>query len=68
MQNPSVTGLDKEYEMLLDALGFEPVTHDTLAVRSGLFGEAMPSMLPMPGVPGRVTPYPGGRHGRIDLH
>ena len=63
MQNPSATALDKGYEMLLDALGFEPVTHDTLAVRSGLFGGAMPSMLPTPGVPGRVTPYPGGRHG-----
>lgn len=68
MQNPGVAGLDKEYEMLLDALGFEPVTHDTLAVRSGVFGEAMPSMLPILGVPGRVMPYPGGRHGRIDSH
>ncbi|MHB1869413.1 MAG: hypothetical protein ACYCT1_00975 [Steroidobacteraceae bacterium] len=60
--------MDKEYEMLLDALGFERVTHDTLAVRSGVFGEAIPSMLPMPGVPGRVRPYPGGGHDRIDSH
>ena len=35
MQNAAASALDKEYEMLLDALGFEPVTPDTLAAHSG---------------------------------
>ena len=31
--------LDKEYEMLLDALGFEPATIDVLVERTGLPGD-----------------------------
>ena len=66
MKNPQVHALDKEYEMLLDALGFEPVTFDTLAARSGLSGESIASMLLILELQGRVAPYPGGRYGRID--
>ena len=66
MQNPQVPALDKEYEMLLDALGFEPVTFDTLAARSGMSGESIASMLLILELQGRVAPYPGGRYGRID--
>jgi DNA processing protein len=57
--------LDKEYEMLLDALDFEPVTLDTLAARSGLSGESIASMLLILELQGRVCPYPGGRYGRL---
>jgi len=66
MQKPQASALDKEYEMLLDALGFEPVTFDTLAARSGLSGESIASMLLILELQGRVAPYPGGRYGRID--
>jgi DNA processing protein len=57
--------LDKEYEMLLDALGFEPATIDTLVARSGLSGEAVASMLLILELEGRIAPYPGGLYGRI---
>ena len=57
--------LDKEYEMLLDALGFEPATIDTLVARSGLSGESIASMLLILELEGRIAPYPGGRYGRI---
>ena len=57
--------LDKEYEMLLDALGFEPATIDTLVARSGLPGESIASMLLILELEGRVAPYPGGQYGRL---
>ena len=57
--------LDKEYEMLLDALGFEPVTIDTLVARSGLSGESIASMLLILELEGRIAPYPGGLYGRL---
>ncbi len=66
MQNLPPPPLDKEYEMLLDALGFEPVTFDTLAARSGLPGESIASMRLILELRDRVAPYPGRRYGRID--
>ncbi len=57
--------LDKEYEMLLDALGFEPATIDTLVARTQLPGESVASMLLILELEGRVTSLPGGRYGRI---
>ncbi len=57
--------MDKGYEMLLDALGFEPATLDMLAVRTGLPGEAIASMLLTLELEGHIAPYPGGRFGRI---
>jgi hypothetical protein len=36
MQNRPSRTLDKEYEMLLDALGFEPATFDSLAAGSAV--------------------------------
>ncbi len=56
--------LDKPYEMLLDAFGFEPVTIDTLATRSGFSGESIASMLLILELEGRIAPYPGGLYGR----
>ena len=65
--SPSEGGspLDKEYEMLLDALGFEPATIDTLVARSGLSGESIASMLLILELEGRIAPYPGGLYGRL---
>ncbi|HZT04700.1 MAG TPA: DNA-processing protein DprA [Steroidobacteraceae bacterium] len=57
--------LDKEYEMLLDALGFEPATLDTLVARSGLPGESVASMLLILELEGRIAPFPGGLYGRL---
>ena len=58
-------GLDKEYEMLLDALGFEPATIDTLVARCGLSGGSIASMLLILELEGRIAPYPGGLYGRL---
>jgi len=57
--------LDKEYEMLLDALDFEPATLDALVARSGLPGASVASMLLILELQGRVAPYPGGLYGRL---
>jgi DNA processing protein len=57
--------LDKEYEMLLDALGFEPATMDALVARTELPGEAVASMLLILELQGRVATFPGGRYGRV---
>jgi DNA processing protein len=57
--------MDKGYEMLLDAVGFEPATVDVLVLRTGLPGDSIASMLLTLELEGRVVPYPGGRFGRI---
>jgi DNA processing protein len=57
--------IDKGYEMLLDAVGFEPATVDVLVLRTGLPGESIASMLLALELEGRVASYPGGRFGRI---
>ena len=64
---PTAAALDKEYEMLLDALGFEPETLDTLAGRCGLSGESIASMLLILELRGCVAAYPGGRYGRVAM-
>jgi len=62
---PRRLAMDKGYEMLLDAVGFGPVGVDTLAIRTGLPGELISSMLLVLELEGRVAPYPGGQFGRI---
>jgi DNA processing protein len=57
--------LDKEYEMLLDAVGFEPATIDVLVERTGLPGESIASMLLILELEGCVAALPGGRYDRI---
>ena len=56
--------LDKEYEMLLDALGFEPATIDRLVARTELPSASIASMLLILELEGRVAALPGGRYGR----
>jgi DNA processing protein len=56
--------LDKEYEILLDALGFEPAGLDILVVRTGLKAGVVASMLLMLELEGRVQQQPGGRFSR----
>jgi DNA processing protein len=57
--------LDKEYEILLDALGFEPAGIDVLVARTGLPSESIASMLLILELQGHVKPHAGGRFGRM---
>ncbi|HEY7379099.1 MAG TPA: DNA-processing protein DprA [Steroidobacteraceae bacterium] len=59
-----VGGLDKEYEILLDALGFDALGLDALIERSGLRPEAVASMLLILELRGLVEARPGGRYCR----
>jgi DNA processing protein len=52
--------LDKDYEILLDALGFEPAGVDTLVARTGFRAEVIASMLLILELDGRVAQQPGG--------
>lgn len=52
--------LDNDYEILLDALGFEPASIDVLIARCGLKADAVASMLLMLELEGRIESYPGG--------
>jgi DNA processing protein len=60
--------LDKEYEMLLDAVGFEPASIDALVERTGLPSDSIASMLLILELDGRVAPYTGGRYCRLPEH
>ena len=52
--------LDKEYEILLDALGFEPASVDALVSRTGLRTDAVASMLLILELEGQVEQQHGG--------
>jgi DNA processing protein len=56
--------LDKDYKILLDALGFEPLGVDQLVVRSGLGADSVASMLLILELEGRIESYPGGLYMR----
>jgi DNA processing protein len=56
--------LDKAGEILLDALGFEPVDVDTLVTRTGLPAQAVSSMLLILELQGWVAPH-AGRYCRL---
>jgi DNA processing protein len=56
--------LDKEYEILLDALGFEPAGVDLLVVRTGLRADEVASMLLILELEGHIDSYPGGLYVR----
>ncbi len=56
----SAPALDKDYEILLDALGFEPAGVDTLVARTGLKADAVASMLLILELEGRIAQQPGG--------
>jgi DNA processing protein len=54
--------LDKDYKILLDALGFDPVSIDALVDRTGLPSQSLASMLLILELEGRVGMHPGGRY------
>jgi len=55
---------DPDYVRLLDALGWDTVDTDTLALRSGLTPAEVSSMLLILELEGSVQPLPGGRYQR----
>jgi DNA processing protein len=61
LQGPS---LDKDYEILLDALGFEPASLDAIVARTRLDTGAVASMLLILELDGRIQQQPGGRYSR----
>ena len=61
----TAAGLDKEYEILLDALGFEPQSVDALVDLTGLPSPSLASMLLILELEGRVGLHPGGRYVRV---
>ncbi len=56
--------LDKEYEILLDALGFEPAGVDLLVTRTGLRADEVASMLLILELENRIESHPGGLYVR----
>lgn len=58
--------LDKDYEMLLDALGFEPASIDDLVERTGLAPGSVASMILILELSGRVEQRPGALYNRVD--
>lgn len=63
---PGIFGpaLDKDYEILLDALGFEPAGVDVLVARTGLKAEEVASMLLILELDGKLESHPGGLYVR----
>jgi DNA processing protein len=63
IQAVSGPGLDKDYEILLDALGFAPASIDTLVARTGFAADSVASMLLILELAGRVAQQHGGLYG-----
>ena len=61
---PDLPEPDPEYDILLEALGYEPASIDTLVRRSGLTIEAVSSMLLILELRGDVQTVPGGLFAR----
>lgn len=59
--------LDKGYEILLDALGFEPASVDVLIARTGLKADEVASMLLILELEARIDACPGGLYVRRHL-
>jgi DNA processing protein len=57
--------LDKDYEMLLDALGFEPASINDLVDRTGLAPGSVASMMLRLELEGRVETRPGALFNRV---
>jgi len=57
---------DPDYQKLIAALGFDPITVDELIQCSGLTAEAVSSMLLLLELDGFVYSMPGGRYSRSD--
>ncbi|MBA3563039.1 MAG: DNA-protecting protein DprA [Gammaproteobacteria bacterium] len=56
---------DESYELLLEALGFEPAPVDRLVERTGLTATELSSMLLILELEGHVRSVPGGAYSRV---
>jgi DNA processing protein len=63
-QNDEV-GIDADYEILLDAMAYDPATADELANRSGLTIDQVSSMLLILELEGKIEAQAGGRYSRL---
>ena len=63
LHHPPETAIptDPEHQMLLDHMGYDPVSVDGLVSRSGLTAEELSSMLLILELQGKVEALPGGR-------
>ena len=57
--------LDKDYQLLLENLGYDPIQIDVLIDRCGLTADVVSSMLLLLELQGQVESLPGGRYVRI---
>jgi DNA processing protein len=57
---------DPDYQTLLQALGYDPISIDELIARTGLNAEAVSSMLLLLELEGHVSSAAGGRYSRAD--
>jgi DNA processing protein len=57
--------LDKQHEILLDALGFEPASVDLLVERTGFSCQTLSALLLNLELSGQVAPQPGGRYVQL---
>ncbi len=57
--------LDKDYQNLLENLGYDPIQVDVLIERSGLTADVVSSMLLLLELQGQVESLPGGRYVRL---
>lgn len=56
--------LDDEYQQLLDAMGFDPISTNSIIERTGMAPEAISSMLLLLEMDGHVSSEPGGLFAR----
>ncbi|MES9943138.1 MAG: DNA-processing protein DprA [Candidatus Thiodiazotropha sp. 6PLUC2] len=56
---------DPEYALLVEAMGFDPVSVDELITRTGLTAETVSSMLLLLELEGHVSSAPGGYYCRV---
>jgi len=56
--------LDDDYQQLLDAMGFDPISTDSIIERTGMAPEAVSSMLLLLEMDGHVSSEPGGLFAR----
>jgi DNA processing protein len=60
----AASGLDADYQRLLDGMGQDPVAQDELVERTGFTAQEVSSMLLLLELQGHVSCFPGGRFGR----
>lgn len=58
------TSLDSEYQQLLEVMGFDPISTDSIIEQTGMAPEIVSSMLLLLEMDGQVSSEPGGRFTR----